>query len=58
MYLLMEEYLVYDNSIFEFLPKVILFVIVGVTSYLAVTYVIDDKTKSLVKAAVKEITKK
>ena len=58
MYMLMEEYLVYDNSIFEFLPRVILFGMIGISSYLAVTYFIDEKTKTLVKLIVKEFTKK
>lgn len=58
MYLVMEEYLIYDNSIFEFLPRVIIFGIAGIISYVALTYLIDNKTKSLVKAVVKELTKK
>jgi O-antigen/teichoic acid export membrane protein len=58
IYGLMEEYLVYDNSIVEFLPKVILFAIIGVISYIVVTYFIDEKTKRLLRLVVKEITKK
>jgi hypothetical protein len=58
MYLSMEEYLVYNNSIFEFLPRVIIFAIAGISSYLVVTYFMNKEIKSLVKAVIKELTKK
>jgi hypothetical protein len=52
---LMEEYLVYKISIFEFLPEFLQFVIIGVFGYLAVTYIIDSRTRKLTKAIVNEI---
>ena len=37
IYLLMEKFLVYNESIFEFLPQVIIFLIMGTTFYLSLT---------------------
>ena len=56
--IIMEEYLEYKISIFEFLPQLLLFGIVSVLGYLAITYLIDQRTKILVKAIWNEIMKK
>jgi len=55
---LMEEYLVYKNSIFEFLPDLLLYIFLGIGGYIALTYIIDKKTRKLVKAIIKEIQMK
>ena len=52
---LMEKYLAYKISIFEFLPEFLLFVIIGVFGYLGITYIIDSRTRKLAKAIVNEI---
>jgi len=57
MYVLIEEYLVYNNSIMEFLPNLAVFVILGIISYIGITYLIDKKTKSLIKSMLKELRK-
>lgn len=57
-FVLMEEYLEYKIGIFDFLPGFLLFVALGVTSYLAITYIIDSKTKTLFKLIIKEIKNK
>ena len=57
VYVLMEEYLIYHESIFEFLPSVIVFVIAASLGYVGITYLIDSKTRLLVKSVVKEIIK-
>jgi len=54
---LMEEYLVYKTSIFEFLPEFLLFVIIGIVGYLVITYLIDIRTRKLVKSIFNEIKK-
>lgn len=53
-YFLMNEFLIYENKIFEFLPNVIMYVGLGITLYLGITYLIDSKTKSLMKSVIKE----
>ena len=55
---LMEKYLVYKNNIFEFLPDFLQYIFLGIGAYLAITYVIDKKTRKLVKAVLKEIKMK
>ena len=57
-YLLMEEYLVYKESIFEFLPGFLPFVIIGIGGYLGLTYLIDSKIRSLFKSVINEFIKK
>jgi len=57
-YLLMEKYLVYDISVFNFLPNLMLFAIFGIIFYFGMTYLIDKKTRQLFNAVIKEIQKK
>lgn len=57
-YLLMEEYLVYKESIFEFLPGLLPFMIIGIGGYLGLTYLIDSKIRDLFKSVIKELIKK
>jgi len=54
----MEKYLVYENKLFEFLPNLFIFIIIGIGGYLAITYVIDNRTKILIKSIINEITRK
>lgn len=55
-YFLIEEFLEYNESIFEFLPNLLLFVAIGFGSYVGLTYLIDKHTRKLYKAIIKEIT--
>jgi hypothetical protein len=54
----MEKYLVYDISVFNFLPNLMLFAIFGIIFYFGMTYLIDKKTRQLFNAVIKEIQKK
>ncbi len=58
MSIIIEEYLEYKISIFEFLPYLLLYGVVSMIGYLGVTYLIDKRTKILVKAILNEIIKK
>ena len=58
IYLLSEQYLEYKIEILEFLPNLLLFVFIGVTGYLILTYLIDSKTRKFFKAIIREITNK
>jgi len=53
----MEEFLVYDNSIFKFLPNVIFYGLLAAAGYLGMTYLLDIKTRNLFKAIYCEIRK-
>lgn len=55
IYLLMEQYLVYEESIFDFLPDFIPYLIAGIGLYLGITYLIDKKTKQLFHKIINEI---
>ncbi len=57
-FLLMEEYLIYENTIFTFLPTLLLYVILGGLSYIGITYLIDYRTRQLVKSIIQEIKTK
>ena len=54
-YLLMEEFLIYQESIFNFLPDVMLFLALSIGSYLVITYLVDSKTRKLFNAIIQEI---
>jgi len=58
MYLLMEEFLEYESNIFEFLSNLIPFLLLGVSAYFGLTYLVDKRTRKLAKAILSEITKK
>ena len=57
-YFFMDNYLVYTESIFEFLPQFMPFAVLSFGSYLVITFIVDRKTKKLFKSVVKEIFKK
>ena len=56
-YWLMEEFLIYKQSIFEFIPEFIPFMIIGIGGYLGLTYLIEPKIRILFKSIIKELTK-
>lgn len=58
MYYGFEKLVIYNENIFEFLPNLMIFVIVGMLCYVLLTYLIDLRTKYLIKSAIKEILKK
>jgi|APSaa5957512535_1039671.scaffolds.fasta_scaffold11444_2 hypothetical protein len=57
VYFLMENYLKYQESIFDFLPNLILYLGIGVILYALVTYILDIRTRKLVKSIITELTK-
>jgi len=57
-YLIMDKFMEYKISIFDFLPQFVIYVAIAVGGYLALTYLIDNRTRFLYKAIIKEIFKK
>jgi len=55
MYFIIENNLVYNESIFVFLPELVGYLVIGMSGYFACTYIIDMKTRKLVKRVLKEI---
>lgn len=55
VHLLMEKFLVYEISIFDFLPNLLIYILLAVTCYLSLTFLIDFKTRNLFKAIIKEV---
>lgn len=55
VYFAMEEFLVYEESIFQFLPNLLLYVSLAGAGYIGITYVIDKRIKVLINAIVKEV---
>jgi|SaaInlStandDraft_2_1057019.scaffolds.fasta_scaffold20524_2 O-antigen/teichoic acid export membrane protein len=58
IYILMEKFLVYNESIFKFLPTVLIFVFSAIIMYLLITFVIDKSTRNLLKSIISEIKNK
>jgi O-antigen/teichoic acid export membrane protein len=56
-YFLMEEYLIYEESIFKFIPNLVPFIILAITGYIGITYVSDKRTREFVKTVLQEIKK-
>ena len=57
VYLITEEFLVYHESIFHFLPNLILYIGLGVLMYALITLSIDLRTRNLAKSIIKELKK-
>ncbi len=55
IFVIMEEYLVYEESIFKFLPSFIPYFVGGIVLYFGITYIIDKRTKQLVHKILNEI---
>lgn len=58
LYYLINEFLDYKVSIFEFLPDLIAWVIIAGLAYLGLTYIIDQKTRNLFKSIINELVRK
>jgi len=57
-YWLMNEFLEYQISVFEFLPEFLSYVAIAIGGYLGLTYLIDQRTKKLFKSIIHEVLKK
>jgi len=55
IYILIEKFLIYHESIFQFIPQVLLFLVLAVSLYFILTFAIDDKTRKLFNSIIKEI---
>ena len=56
-YFVTENFLIYQESIFNFLPNLVLYVGLGVLMYIGLTFFIDNKTKILIKSIIGELRK-
>jgi hypothetical protein len=54
-YVLIENFLVYHENIFQFIPQVLIFMISAVLLYFVLTFVLDKKTRNLFYAIINEI---
>jgi hypothetical protein len=57
MYFIIEQFLNYENNIFIFIPNVLFFVMIGISAYIGISFLIDDRIKQLVLSVIKEIKK-
>ena len=57
VYLLTEKFIVYNESLVEFLPQVLIFISLGITMYLVISVIIDNKIRDLIKSIIAEIKK-
>ena len=57
VYLITEEFLVYHESIFHFLPNLILYIGLGVLMYALITLSIDLRNRNLATSIIKELKK-
>ena len=58
IYIISEKFLVYTESIFEFIPQLLLFVTIAVVGYLVITYLVDLRIRKLFSAIINEFTNK
>ena len=58
VFFLSEEFLEYNNDVFQFIPNLLLLAVIGVGGYLQITYLKDFKTRSLFSSIIGEIIKR
>lgn len=56
--IVMEENLVYEENVFEFIPSVLIYVILSIIGYVGLTYLVDNRTKILVESIFSELNMK
>jgi O-antigen/teichoic acid export membrane protein len=56
--ILQNQFLEFNNNIFEFIPSLLVFALLGVSGYVLITYLIDGHTQKLFKSIFQEIYKK
>lgn len=57
-YLLSTQFLEFQKDLFKFLPNLLVFIGLGIITYIIITFVIDQKTRQLVKAIINEFKTK
>jgi len=58
IFYILENYIIYYESIYDFLPQVILILIIGSITYFGLTYLIDNSTKKLFNSIINELVRK
>ena len=56
-YFLTEEYLIYTENIFIFVPHLLFFVGLGIITYISITFLTDKKTRDLTRSIISEFKK-
>ena len=56
-FILVENYLVYEESIFDFLPIIFPFLLLYASIYISLIYLWDKETRHLLKLIINEIKK-
>jgi len=57
-FLISENFLEYSNNVLEFIPRLLVFILLGIGIYLCITYLIDSRTKELMKSIIQELKKR
>ncbi len=57
IFIFVDRFLVYSDSIFEFLPNLLLFVGISVIGYIMISYMIDKRIKNVVNMIIQEVKK-
>ena len=57
-YVLMNEFLIYDESVYVFFLNLIPYLIISLFGYLGITYCIDKRTRKLLSSIINELLKK
>ena len=58
MNIISNQFLELNVEVFKFLPNLLMYIGAGIIVYLIITYFVDNKTKQLVTAMIKEIRNK
>jgi hypothetical protein len=55
IFLIMENYLVYESELFSFIPNLLFFFTIGIGLFIGISYITDKQTRRLLTSIIKEI---
>ena len=58
IFVVIENYVEFNPSLFEFIPSIIILAVAGFSSYIGITFIIDSKTRKLGSLIIEEIKNK
>ena len=55
IFLIIDNYLVYESELFSFIPNLLFFFSIGIGLFIGISYITDKQTRELLTSIIKEI---
>ncbi len=54
-YVLMNQFIIYTENLIYFIPNILIFLVLGISLYIVITYLTDSKVRKLVTSVIEEL---